>query len=238
MGQLSLDANPAPDEWTRQIQRRAHNPIDLQGAHRSILHAAVLHQSCNQCGALLQRRGHLLQACASDLLNTLITERESDIVRHYRKHVVEVVRQPSCQDREFSDALEAFYRLPQIDLLGLICNDDKHPGKTQHGERHSGDMKPLYAPIRQSHANFLRLYFLACESPRDGTLFRRNLSTLGVVQLVIAAPPLRCGKVISGPEHVACGLIVEDDSSLLVNDGKSHPYIVQHSLKKSWRLKP
>src|SRR5260370_36235932 len=64
-----------------------------------------------------------------------------------------------------------------------------------------------------------------------------NFSPMDVVELVIAAP-FRHGKVLSRPDHIACGPIGEDESSLTVNDGKRHTHSVENGLKQRFGLEP
>jgi hypothetical protein len=147
------------------------------------------------------------------------------------------VRQPSCHNREFFDAPESFYRFAELNLLRLIGNEDQHSGKAHHGEGVSRDVKPPDFAIRSSNTDFMGLHFLARESPREGTVPRKNPSTLPVVQLVTAAP-LNYRKVIGCPKHFASGLVGEDESFLVVNDRNGHAYLVQHSLNETLRPKP
>jgi hypothetical protein len=82
----------------------------------------------------------------------------------------------------------------------------------------------------------MRRYLLAREGPPDGSLANRNLSTLAVLELAIAAS-LHKRKVLSRPEHVECSLIGVDESMLAVNDSKCYAYIVKNGLKHLLGLK-
>jgi hypothetical protein len=204
--------------------------------HFNVFRPAVRLEPRYQDGTFLESYPHLPQA-RLNLLKVLVAEGQGGVLRNYGKDVVEVVRQPSRHNRKFFDAPESFYRFPELDLLRLIGNEDQHSAKAHDGEGVSRDVKPLDVAIWSSNTEFMGLHLLARESPRDRAVSRKNPSTLPVVQLVTAAP-LGYRKVICCPKHFASGLVGEDESMLIVNDGNCHAYLVQHSLNETCRLKP
>jgi hypothetical protein len=100
-----------------------------------------------------------------------------------------------------------------------------------------GSVKPLKAPIRKRHANFLGLHFFACEEAHNGRVFRRKWPPLLVLKQV-AATPLQPGDTVQVPghtQHFESSLIGEDKSSFTINDGKRYAHIVENRLKqRSW----
>jgi hypothetical protein len=84
----------------------------------------------------------------------------------------------------------------------------------------------------------MRLHLLTRESACEGSLFGWNLSTLAVLELVIAAPfPKRKVRSHIRPKHLACSLIGIDDSALVINNSDGHAYIVENRLQYLLEIK-
>jgi hypothetical protein len=100
-------------------------------------------------------------------------------------------------------------------------------------------VKPLEAPIRKGHANFLGLHLFARKEAHDWGVFPGKWPPLPVLKQITAAPlqPGDTVQILGHAQHFESGLIGEDKSSFTINDGKRYAHIVENRLKQSLWLK-